>query len=177
MGEDTDGDGVERPYRPPPHCLKTLPAPARHERWRNRSARLPSNDLPAPAYRGFEITSTINEIPLYSYDKIVKRSSTVDVIWFNERQMPDSFFEVEHSTDIQNSLLKFLDLQDLFARMIIVADKKRKQEFVSKLGYSAFVKLASAKRVRFLDYDALIIVLARFNRGKSQDSPWSSTAA
>ena len=59
MGEDTDGDGVERPYRPPPHCLKTLPAPARHERWRNRSARLPSNDLPDPAYRGFEITSII----------------------------------------------------------------------------------------------------------------------
>ena len=23
--------------------------------WRNRSARLPSNDLPDPAYRGFEI--------------------------------------------------------------------------------------------------------------------------
>ena len=44
--------------QPPPHCLKTLPAPARHERWRNRSARLPSNDLPAPAYRGFEITTT-----------------------------------------------------------------------------------------------------------------------
>ena len=60
MGEDTDGDGVERPYRPPPHCLKTLPAPARHERWRNRSARLPSNDLPAPAHRGFEITSSEN---------------------------------------------------------------------------------------------------------------------
>mgnify|MGYP000033727779 FL=1 len=35
-----------------------VPAPTRHERWRNRSARLPSNDLPAPAYRGFEITST-----------------------------------------------------------------------------------------------------------------------
>ena len=63
MGEDTDGDGVERPYRPPPHCLKTLPAPTRHERWRNRSARLPSNDLPAPAYRGFEITSTVNQPP------------------------------------------------------------------------------------------------------------------
>ena len=43
--------------QPPPHCLKTLPAPARHERWRNPSARTPSSDLPAPAYRGFEITS------------------------------------------------------------------------------------------------------------------------
>ena len=50
---------------------------------------------------------TIQEIPRYSYDNLVSRSSTIDVIWFNERQMPDSFFEVEHSTDIQNSLMKF----------------------------------------------------------------------
>ncbi len=57
MGGNPCGNGVRRPYRPPPHCLKNLPAPARHERWRNRSARLPSNDLPDPAYRGFEITS------------------------------------------------------------------------------------------------------------------------
>ena len=127
-------------------------------RMRHLGTFVPNQDKNKKAHDGRSLgdISTINEIPLYSYDKIVKRSSTVDVIWFNERQMPDSFFEVEHSTDIQNSLLKFLDLQDLFARMIIVADKKRKQEFVSKLGYSAFDKLASAKRVRFLDYDALI---------------------
>ena len=45
---------------------------------------------------------TFDGIPEYSYPNIVKRSSTIDVIWFNERKMPDSFFEVEHSTDIQN---------------------------------------------------------------------------
>ena len=57
--------------------------------------------------------STLQEIPHFSYDKIVQRSSTIDVIWFNERNMPDSLFEVEHSTDIQNSLLKFNDSLDL----------------------------------------------------------------
>lgn len=36
--------------------------------------------------------------------------------------MPHSFFEIEHSTDIQNSLLKFNDLQDFYVRMVIVAD-------------------------------------------------------
>ena len=49
---------------------------------------------------------TIQTIPEYSYPQLVKRSSTIDVIWFNDRHMPHSFFEVEHSTDIQNSLLK-----------------------------------------------------------------------
>lgn len=51
---------------------------------------------------------TLNDLPEYTYPSLVQRSSTIDVIWFNEREMPHSFFEVEHSTDIQNSLLKLV---------------------------------------------------------------------
>lgn len=98
---------------------------------------------------------TIQAIPEYSYPQLVKRSSTIDVIWFNDRHMPHSFFEVEHSTDIQNSLLKFNDLQDFAARMVIVADEKRHHEYISKLGYAAFRQLANEKRVSFLSYDSL----------------------
>ena len=86
---------------------------------------------------------------------MVNRSSTIDVIWFNEREMPHSFFEVEHSTDIQNSLLKFNDLQDFHSRMIIVADRKRKDEYLQKIKYSSFSHLNKENRVSFLDYDAL----------------------
>lgn len=98
---------------------------------------------------------TIQAIPEYSYPQLVKRSSTIDVIWFNDRHMPHSFFEVEHSTDIQNSLLKFNDLQDFAARMVIVADEKRHHEFISKMGYVAFRQLANDKRVAFLSYESL----------------------
>ena len=98
---------------------------------------------------------TIQELPEYSYPQLVKRSSTIDVIWFNDRHMPHSFFEVEHSTDIQNSLLKFNDLQDFAARMVIVADEKRHHEFISKMGYEAFRQLANNKRVAFLSYESL----------------------
>jgi len=98
---------------------------------------------------------TIQVMPEYSYPQLVKRSSTIDVIWFNDRHMPHSFFEVEHSTDIQNSLLKFNDLQDFAARMVIVADEKRHNEFVSKMGYAAFRQLANNKRVAFLSYESL----------------------
>ncbi len=69
--------------------------------------------------------------------------------------MPHSFFEVEHSTDIQNSLLKFNDLQDFAARMVIVADEKRHQEFIYKMGFAAFQQLAKDKRVAFLSYESL----------------------
>lgn len=98
---------------------------------------------------------TLESIPVFSYPKIVQRSSTIDVIWFNEREMPHSFFEVEHSTDIQNSLLKFNDLQDFFSRMIIVADISRKSEYENKIKYSSFKDLNENNRVKFLDYEAL----------------------
>lgn len=98
---------------------------------------------------------TLDTIPQYTYSNLVKRSSTIDVIWFNDRQMPHSFFEIEHSTDIQNSLLKFNDLQDLYVRMVIVADEKRRNEFLTKMKYAAFVDLKTNDRVHFLNYDSL----------------------
>lgn len=98
---------------------------------------------------------TLNNIPTYTYPEIVQRSSTIDVIWFNERIMPHSFFEIEHSTDIQNSLTKFNDLQDFYARMVIVADLKRKNEYLEKIKYSAFNDLSNKNRVSFLDYETL----------------------
>lgn len=98
---------------------------------------------------------TLNEIPQYSYVEIVQRSSTVDVIWFNERGMPHSFFEVEHLGDIQNSLLKFNDLRDFYSRMVIVADSKRKNEYFHKLKYSSFTELVKENRVSFMDYESL----------------------
>ena len=99
---------------------------------------------------------TLDKIPQFSYENLVKRSSTIDVIWFNQRKMPDSFFEIESTTNIQDSLLKFNDLQDFYTRMIIVADQHRKTEFQSKLAYTAFKDLRESKRVDFLDYDSLI---------------------
>lgn len=99
---------------------------------------------------------TLDAIPAFSYDNLVHRTSTIDVIWFNQRNMPHSFFEIEHTTDIQNSLLKFNDLQDFYTRMIIVSDKHRKNEFETKLNYSSFNEIAKNKRVVFLDYDSLI---------------------
>lgn len=99
---------------------------------------------------------TLNSIPCFSYPSLVQRSSTIDVIWFNEREMPHSFFEVEHSTDIQNSLLKFNDLQDFSSRMIIVADVKRKNEFENKIKYSSFLELNREKRVAFINYEEVI---------------------
>lgn len=98
---------------------------------------------------------TLQELPKYSFEKFIDRSATIDVIWFNERNMPNSFFEVEHSTDIQNSLEKFNDLQDFYTQMYIVADEKRFAEYEKKLSYVSFAKMKKENRVRFLDYKNL----------------------
>lgn len=98
---------------------------------------------------------TLQVLPQYSYSEFVERSATIDVIWFNEHKMPHSFYEIEHSTDIQNSLLKFNDLRDFSARMVIVADEKRHAEFGNKMNYAAFCVLKKDRRVSFLSYESL----------------------
>lgn len=97
---------------------------------------------------------TMDHLPAFSYDRLVKRSATVDVIWFNRRGMPASFFEVEQLGDMQNSLLKFADLQDFHAKMFIVADEKRASEFDNKMRYAAFSSLR--ERVSFLPHARVV---------------------
>jgi len=89
----------------------------------------------------------------FGYDHIIRKAKTIDVCWFNVRKMPSVLFEVEHSTDIQNSLLKFVELQDFNANFFIVADKARKAEYVGKLALNAFMPIKT--RVQFMDYDKL----------------------
>ena len=97
-----------------------------------------------------DICSTIH-IPNFSYDCLTDRAKTVDVIWFNKRKMPNSFFEVEHSTDIQNSVTKFCDLQDFHSRFIIIAPQKRKEQFDKVMSRTAFKDVKG--RVAFHSYE------------------------
>lgn len=97
-----------------------------------------------------EIT-TVSDIYKFSYDHIVHTIQTVDVTWFNERNLPANLFEIEHSTAINNSLLKFIELQDFYTKFCIVADEIRRREFQAKLSLEAFKPVN--KRVGFWSYD------------------------
>ena len=97
--------------------------------------------------------STVSDIYKFSYNHIVQRAKTIDVTWFNKREMPSWLFEIEHSTDIQNSLLKFVDLQDFYARFYIVADSVRENDYKSKLSFAAFADIC--ERTKFMSYDQL----------------------
>lgn len=120
-------------------------------KYRHQTTYIPAQDQNRKfiGQRLGDITDTI-ELPYFTNEKLMKRARTIDVIWFNERQMPSNFYEVEHTTDIKNSLSKFYELQDFYAGFYIVADISRKKEFEDKLHVSIFG--AIEKRVKFIDY-------------------------
>lgn len=95
--------------------------------------------------------STIDRIFNFSYKEIVQRARTVDVIWFNERNLPNSLFEVEYSANMFNSLIKFNDLRDFHSNFYILSAIERKREFEQKISNSAFKEIKS--RVKFVDYE------------------------
>jgi hypothetical protein len=53
--------------------------------------------------------STLNKIPIFTYQKIVSRAKGCDVIWFSDEweRFPIKFFEVDTSSSFQRSLIKF----------------------------------------------------------------------
>lgn len=100
-----------------------------------------------------EITST-DKIYDFTYPDILRKAKTVDAIWFNERKMPCAFYEVEHSTNIKNSLNKFYELQDFRAKFYIVAARERKRQFDDVINLSIYKSIKNI--VNFVDYDALM---------------------
>ena len=98
--------------------------------------------------------TTEPELPNITYESIANRAKTVDVIWFNERRMPFRFYEVEHSTNITNSLDKFYELQDFRADFYIIADESRRNQFNSLLERNIYNSIR--RYVKFFNYDNLI---------------------
>ena len=100
-----------------------------------------------------EIT-TEKEMPVFTYESIANRARTVDVIWFNERNMPYRFYEVEHSTNISNSLDKFYELQDFRSEFYVIADESRRKQFDSLMSRSLYKRIE--QYVKFFNYDNLV---------------------
>ncbi len=124
-------------------------------KFRNRKTYIPAQDknkMFLDKHLG-EVADTYT-LPPFTYDNLLRKARTVDVIWFNNRQMPSDFYEVEHTTDIKNSLSKFYELQDFYSKFYIVADVCRKDEFYDKINVSMFDNIKS--RVQFLDYERVV---------------------
>ena len=115
---------------------------------------LPSQDKNKPfSKQKLGDVTTVSKLYKFTYDEVLRRALTIDVTWINSRKYPNSFFEIEHSTDIYNSLLKFVEFQDFRINFYIVADSQRRAEFDSKIGFSAFTSIKPF--VKFWNYDSV----------------------
>jgi hypothetical protein len=103
--------------------------------------------------------ATITRIYDFTYTEVLRKAQTIDVAWFNSRKYPNSFFEIEHSTDIYNSLLKFMELQDFRTNFFIVADSQRQAEFNSKISSNTFTPIKPF--VKFWNYDLVLNLHAK----------------
>ena len=97
--------------------------------------------------------TTLHQFHEFTYQSLVSIARMIDVTWFNTRGFPQAFFEVEHSTDILNSLSKFAEFQDFQVEFNIVADAARQNEFMRKLARSSLTAIQS--RVKFVSYEAV----------------------
>lgn len=124
-------------------------------KFKGESTYIPAQDKKR-LFLGNEIGNMADaiSIPEFTYEHLLRKAKTIDVIWFNKRVMPSHFYEVEHTTDIKNSLSKFYELQDFAAQFYIVADKSRQREFEDKINVSMFKDIE--KRVKFLNYDDVV---------------------
>lgn len=98
--------------------------------------------------------TTLDTMPEFTYSSLTRRAKTVDVIWFNERRLPCGFYEVEHTTDMRNSLSKFYELQDFRADFGIIADASRYDQFMDIISASMYNPIREL--VRFVSYENLV---------------------
>ncbi len=97
--------------------------------------------------------ASLQAMPEFGYEYLIERADKIDVLWFNRRRMPQFVFEVEHTTDMRNSLSKFLDLQDFHIRFFIVASPARESLFHKRIHSPQFTDIRS--RVDFISYEKL----------------------
>jgi hypothetical protein len=103
---------------------------------------VPSQDKNKPfAQHKLGEVTTLSNIYEFTYSDALRKAQTIDVTWFNSRKYPTAFFEIEHSTDIYNSLLKFVEFQDFRINFYVVADNLRRAEFENKITLNAFTSI------------------------------------
>ena len=83
--------------------------------------------------------------------KTIKRAETIDVVRLNDDNTPSNVFEVEHSTNIINSLNKFWELKNYRTWCYIVADEIRHKEFDKQVSQAIYKDISP----KFLSYEDL----------------------
>jgi hypothetical protein len=138
-------------------------------RLENFNTYIPSQDKNKPFLGGnLKDLATLNECPNFTFPNIIQRVKTIDVMWFNQNGFPKFVYEVEHSTDMLNSLTKFVELVEFQTHFYIVADATRRAEYQQKIQREAFQMIR--QRTKFLDYEQVSVL--HENIAKKSQAQW-----
>jgi hypothetical protein len=114
--------------------------------------------------------ASVEEIYPFTYDEIVRRAQTVDVIWFNEKKMPTEFIEVENTTDINGALLKFTNFMAFYSVFRVVSPSARKREFEAKIGQLVFKDIRA--RTKFSSYELVSDLHSKASESAALEERW-----
>jgi DNA adenine methylase len=114
--------------------------------------------------------ATIEKIYPFTYEEIVRRAATVDVIWFSERKFPAEFIEVENTTEIAGKFLNFTNFDVFTSKFRIVAPAARQGEFKASLQRSTFKSIAD--RTRFTSYETVAELHSKASAMAAVETKW-----
>lgn len=109
---------------------------------------------PSKLYGGVALSekAKLKEIPSFTHEKILETAREIDVIWFRE-EFPVYCFEVEHTTNVKDGLLRLYQVRHLNAKFYIVAPHDVESKFLTEVAKDPFNQINS--RYRFRSYEDL----------------------
>jgi len=101
--------------------------------------------------------ATIQEIPDFSYEEIIREAKYIDVIWFNRKGyvFPRRVFEVVDSVGtLSGAFNRSLQLKNFVTDFVIVAPEKHRVKFNQTIDLEVY--LPQKERFTFVNYDEIM---------------------
>lgn len=98
--------------------------------------------------------ATLQTLPEFSYEQIVKRAKLIDVVWINSRglQFPQKVFEIVDSISTLNGAFnRSLQLKNFMTEFNIVAPEKHREKFLETIDMEVYQEQKA--RFKFINYD------------------------
>lgn len=96
----------------------------------------------------------LKELPDFAGERDKGFARRIDVIWFDADENPKYCIEVEHTTNVVNSLTKLYQLKQFHVDFFIVASEDKRSKYESEMGKSPY--RADKDRFHFISYNDLI---------------------
>jgi len=91
-----------------------------------------------------EEIATLDKLPQFTLDRLLGPIRKIDVIWFQE-EIPQACFEVEHTTNVKDGLLRELNVSKVSAaRLFIIGPEEQRNKFESEISREPFYRIKGA---------------------------------